>query len=139
MPPCSGPPSRGSLGFSTPVFPAVANHYGTLFGGEALNLMGRAALLAAANRAGGDVVMAGCEGVVFRTPVRVGEVLHLAAHVERVGRSSLTVRVSGAAGAFGRDERRPALEGLFHMVAVDAAGRPKAIQIDQGIPSREVA
>lgn len=48
--PAPTPDHRPSLGFSTPVFPALANHYGTLFGGEALNLMGRAALLAAAGR-----------------------------------------------------------------------------------------
>jgi acyl-CoA hydrolase len=120
-----------SIDFSTPVFPALTNHYGTLFGGEALNLMGRAALLAASDWAGGDVVMAGCEAVAFRSPVRLGEMLHLAAIVERAGRTSMAVRVLGAASAIGRPERRAAVEGLFHMVAVNEAGRPRPIRETQ--------
>ncbi len=111
--------------FSTPVFPAATNAYGTLFAGEALSLMSRAALLAAAERAGGDVVMAACSGVSFRAPVRLGQVLHLSARVVGVGRASLTVAVEGQAGALGRPDRAPVLEGLFRMVAVDAEGRPR--------------
>jgi acyl-CoA hydrolase len=136
---CPPPTGRGSVGFSTPVFPALTNHYGTLFGGEALKLMGRAALLAASDRAGGDVVMAGCDSVTFQSPVRLGEVLHLVAEVERCGRSSMAVRVRGAASEFGGSERRPVLEGLFHMVAIDAAGRPHPIRNVQGTAAREVA
>ena len=35
------------------IFPEQANHYGTLFGGNALSLMARAAFVAAARRARG--------------------------------------------------------------------------------------
>ena len=41
------------------VFPEHANHYGTLFGGNALMLMSKAAFLAARSFAQADVVMAG--------------------------------------------------------------------------------
>lgn len=40
------------------VFPDQANHYGTLFGGNALSLMGKAAFVAATRRARSAVVMA---------------------------------------------------------------------------------
>ena len=39
------------------VFPEQANHYGTLFGGAALSLMGKAAFVAATRRARQAVVM----------------------------------------------------------------------------------
>jgi acyl-CoA hydrolase len=124
--------------FSTPIFPAQANHYGTLFAGEALSLMTRAAVLAAADEAAGDVVMAASSGITFKAPVRVGQVLHLTARVVRTGRSSLTVSVEGAAGALGRQDTAPVLEGLFQMVAVDADGRPRPISF-KGSSHREVA
>lgn len=113
--------------FSIPIFPPQANQYGTLFAGEALSLMARAAVLAAADRAEGNVVMAASSGVSFRTPVRVGQVLHLTSRIVEVGRTSLTICVEGEAGELGDRQTEPVLEGLFKMVAVDAAGRPRAL------------
>ena len=55
------------------VFPDQANHYGTLFGGAALSLMGKAAFVAATRRARRAVVMANSDKVQFHEPVRVGE------------------------------------------------------------------
>ena len=75
------------------VFPEQANHYGTLFGGNALNLMGKAAFVAATRRARQGVVMATSEKVEFHVPVRVGELVELSARVVRVGRASMTVNV----------------------------------------------
>lgn len=108
------------------VFPEHANHYGTLFGGNALLLMSKAAFLAARTFAGSDVVMARCGDARFLAPVPVGSVLRLRAWVSRVGRSSLTVRVDGTAQQPGC-EPRPVLESLFEMVAVDGKGRPARI------------
>lgn len=106
------------------VFPEHANHYGTLFGGNALALMGKAAFVAATRRARCPVVMARSEGTEFHVPVRVGEIVELSARVVRVGRSSMTVIVEMTAEALVSGERRLAVRGAFEMVAVDAAGRP---------------
>jgi acyl-CoA thioesterase YciA len=108
------------------VFPEHANHYGTLFGGNALLLMSKAAFLAARAFAKSDVVMARCGDAQFMVPVRVGSVLRLRAWVTRAGRSSLTVCVSGTAEQLGC-EPRTALKSLFEMVAVDKTGRPARI------------
>lgn len=110
----------------TPVLPTQANALGTLFAGEALGLKSRAALVAAGQRVGAQVVMAGCSGVSFASPVKVGEVLSLAARVVRTGRTSVTVSVEGVAASPAGQHARRALEGLFLMVAVDADGRPLA-------------
>jgi len=130
QPPNGGDP-RGAASV-TPVLPAHANAYGTLFAGEALSLMSRAALVAAGERARGEVVMAGCSGVSFASPVRVGEVLSLTARVIRTGRTSVTVAVHGVASSLARREARHALEGLFLMVAVNANGRPRPITGSEG-------
>lgn len=109
------------------VFPEHTNHYGTLFGGEGLRLMSKAAFVTATRRARRAVVMAASDRVDFDTPVALGEILDLVARVERVGRSSMTVSVTGTAEALKTGVRRPAMQGRFEMVAVDDAGRPVAI------------
>lgn len=113
--------------FAEIVFPEQANHYGTLFGGTALNLMSKAAAIAAARRAGGSVVMARSDRVDFHMPVLVGQLVELVARVERVGRSSMTVRVEVIAETLGKADRKVAMRGSFEMVAVDENGRPLAI------------
>jgi len=117
---------QGTVELTEIVFPAEANHYGTLFGGNALQLMAKAAFLAARGAAARDVVMAGVTDVRFLAPVPVGHVLTLRAWVSRVGRSSLTVCVNGLAATLGSPQEA-VLQGVFDMVAVDAKGRPTPI------------
>jgi len=109
------------------IFPEHANHYGTLFGGNALSLMGKAAFVAATRRARTAVVMASSDKIDFHVPVRVGEIVELDARVARVGRSSMTVVVEVTAEALLSGDRRLAMRGTFEMVAVDATGRPIAV------------
>ncbi|WP_326536031.1 acyl-CoA thioesterase [Pseudorhodoferax sp.] len=108
------------------VLPAHANHRGTLFAGQALELLAKAAFLAARSLAQREVVMASVTGVDFLAPVPVGHQLCLRAWVTRVGRSAMTVCVTGLADLPGMPPEE-ALKGIFELVAVDAAGRPVAI------------
>lgn len=119
------PPGRTI--FAEMVFPEQANHYGTLFGGHALSLMGKAAFMAATRRARCAVVMATSEKVEFHQPIRVGEMVELSAEVVRIGRSSMTVAVDMTVEALLSGERRLAVRGAFEMVAVDAGGRLRPI------------
>lgn len=109
------------------VFPDQANHYGTLFGGNALALMGKSAFVTASRHARCPVVMAASERIDFRTPVRVGQLVELTGTVERIGRTSMTVQVRLHAETLGSGARTLAVEGRFHMVAVDETGRPRAL------------
>lgn len=113
------------------IFPDQANHYGTLYGGNALGILGKAAFVTATRFARRAVVMAASERVEFHTPVRLGQMLELTGSVLRVGRSSMTVEVRGVAETLPGGGRSPALCGRFEMVAVDDAGRPRAI-FDEG-------
>lgn len=106
------------------IFPEQANHYGTLFGGNALAMMAKAAFIAASRHAQSAVVMARSERVDFATPIRVGELLELDAQVIRTGRASMTVEVVGQAALITGSTPREVLRGRFEMVAVDADGRP---------------
>ena len=117
--------TRGSVRLIEVVFPEHTNHYGTLFGGQALQLMSKAAFLGGRSFVRGDVVMARCGEVLFHAPVRLGSTLVLETHVSRAGRSSLTVRVRGCVQDVATEALACVLEGEFEMVAVDAAGRPR--------------
>jgi acyl-CoA hydrolase len=119
------------------VFPEQANHYGTLFGGHALSLMGKAAFVAATRRARAPVVMATSEKIEFHTPVRVGELVELTARVDRVGRSSMTVVVDLVSEVLVSGRRCLAVRGSFEMVAVDSAGKPTPIAQSAPVQSVE--
>ncbi|MBK4215377.1 acyl-CoA thioesterase [Paracoccus caeni] len=110
------------------IFPDQANHYGTLFGGNALALLAKAAFVAATRHSGMAVVMARSERVDFSTPIQVGEMLELTGTVLRTGRSSMQVEVVGEAQPMTGGTAREVLRGVFVMVAVDAGGRPQPIR-----------
>ena len=116
------------------VLPAHANHHGTLFAGQGLQLMAKAAFLAARGLAQREVVMAGVTGVDFLAPTPVGSQLTLRAWVSRVGRASMTVCVTGLADqpGIGAEE---VLKGVFELVAVDANGRP--VPVDRAYLNKE--
>lgn len=109
------------------VFPDQANHYGTLYGGNALALLGKSAFVTASRYARCAVVMASSEQIAFECPVRVGQLLELVGRVVRVGRSSMTVEVSGIAETLLDGTRALALRGAFEMVAVGGDGKPVPI------------
>lgn len=110
------------------VFPEQANHYGTLFGGTALSLMGKAAFIAASRHARAAMVMATSDKIEFRHPVRVGNLVELHARVVREGRSSMTVEVEMTAEHLTSGERSVAAKGCFEMVCVDEHGKPRPIR-----------
>jgi acyl-CoA hydrolase len=123
------------------VFPDRANHYGTLFGGHALQLMGKAAFIAATQKARQHVVMASADNMIFDEPVRVGELIECVASVARIGRSSMTVSVDLIHEDSLSGLRRSAVRGRFEMVAVDTNGRPAPVvdpQDHRDIPEEAV-
>ena len=105
------------------VFPDHCNHLGSLFGGQALAWMDKAAFLAASRFSGRTVVTARSDRIDFREPVKLGDIVELVATVTSVGRSSMTVRVSLLHETVPGTEPKTATAGEFVMVAVDEAGR----------------
>jgi acyl-CoA hydrolase len=124
-------PDAPKISLTDVAFPDRANHYGTLFGGHALHLMGKAAFIAATRHARQHVVMASTDRITFDEPVRVGDLIECVASIARVGRSSMTVAVDLIHEDALSGSRRPAVRGTFEMVAVDANGRPTPISVSQ--------
>jgi acyl-CoA hydrolase len=109
------------------VFPEQTNHYGTLFGGEALALMDKAAFIAASRYARRTVVTASNERVDFHVPVRTGELVDLVARVVAAGRTSLTVEVELSSEDLLTGARQVCTRGRVVLVAIDADGRTAPI------------
>ncbi len=109
------------------VFPTWTNHYGTLYGGDALKLMGKAAFICATRRARAVMVMAASNRIDFTSSIRQGDMVELASRATRVGRSSVTIEVELWAETLLTGERRRSAAAEFVMVAVDPAGRATPI------------
>lgn len=116
-----------SLRFQDLVFPPRTNHYGTLFGGDALALMGRAAYVLATRRSKARVVMAASPHSRFVEPVHEGEMVDIRADILKVGRSSIHVAVDLWAENLLTGDQRRAGNADYVMVAVDEAGRPRVV------------
>ncbi len=109
------------------VFPDHTNHLGTLFGGQALAWMDKAAFVAATRFARRTVVTARSEQVDFHVPVRQGQLVEVVARVAVVGRSSMQVDVELHAEDPLAGTRRLCTRGRFTMIALDGEGRPAAV------------
>ena len=117
---------RGSAELRELILPVNANHHGTLFAGQGLQMLAKTAFLAARDLAQRECLMAGVTRVDFLAPVPVGHQLTLRAWVSRIGRSSMTVCVTGLADLPGTPPEE-VMKAIFEMVAVDADGRPSGI------------
>jgi len=109
------------------IFPGDTNHYGTLFGGQAMAWMDQAAFICATRWCRKKVVTARSSAIDFRTPVPVGMIVELVARVTRVGRTSMTVLVEMWIEPMDHAERSLACQGEFVLVAVDSLNRPAAV------------
>ena len=106
------------------VFPNSTNHYGTMFGGKVLELMDRAAFLAASRFAQEAMVTASSERIDFHRPIKHGQMVEAIATVVHTGRTSVSVHVNLFAEDPVKGAREHATEGYFHMVAIGPEGRP---------------
>lgn len=109
------------------VFPDHTNHLGTLFGGQALAWMDKAAFIAASRYARCTVVTARSEQIDFHVAVPKGALVELVARVVATGRSSLQVEVEMHREDLMSGEARLATRGRFTMVALDPHGLPTPV------------
>lgn len=109
------------------VFPTDTNPHGTLFGGQLVAWMDKAAGVAAMRRARGPVVTVAIDSIDFKVPVRVGELVELTAEVISIGRTSMRVRVEAIRERPVEGTRESCNVGHFTLVAIDAEHRPTPV------------
>lgn len=106
------------------VFPNTTNHYDTLFGGHAMQLMDEVAFIAATRFTRKRVVTVSSDRIDFNKPIPAGTIVELVARVTHVGRTSLKVHVDIFVEQMYVDRREKAIEGTFAFVAVDEHKHP---------------
>src|SRR6478609_7849130 len=108
--------------------PTDINANGHIFGGWVLSQMDIAAGIVASQRAEGPVATIAIEAMKFIAPIHLRDLISVYAHVERVGRTSMGVRIEVVADRDLGATRVKVTEGLFTFVALDAANRPRPIE-----------
>lgn len=109
------------------IFPNDLNSNETVFGGLIMAHMDRYAAVVADRHAGGVCVTASVDAVHFMAPARKGDVLVFASSVNRAWKTSMEVGVRVEAECIGTTDRRHILSAYLTFVAVDAAGKPRAV------------
>lgn len=109
------------------VFPGTTNHYDTLFGGTAMQLMDEAAFIAATRFTRKRVVTVSSDKIDFSMPIPGGTIIELVARVESIGRTSLKIRVEIYVEEMYSFSRQLAVTGIFSFVAIDENKRPVAV------------
>ena len=107
--------------------PGDINANGHIFGGWVLSQMDIAGGIVAARRANGAVATIAIERMEFIQPIHLRDLISVFASVERVGRTSMGVRIEVIAHRDRGKTEVKVTEGLFTFVALDENHRPRAV------------
>jgi acyl-CoA thioesterase YciA len=121
LPPTANPALRAIA------MPADANPNGDIFGGWLLAQMDLAGGSAASQRARGRVVTVAVEAMSFHEPVLIGDVVSCYATIQRIGRTSMTIKIDTWAIRRDGGPARKVTEGVFTYVAIGADRRPRPV------------
>ncbi len=118
------------------VTPDMSNFGGNMHGGELLKLLDKVAYTCAMRFCGKYVVTLSVDKVLFKQPIRIGEMLFLKAAVNYTGRTSMEVGIR----VISEDLQTGAVchtnSSYFTMVAVDIEGH--SCEIEAFVPETEV-
>jgi len=107
--------------------PSDINSNGHIFGGWVLSQMDIAAGIVAARRANGAVATVAIERMEFIAPIELRDLISVYAEIERVGRTSMAIRIEVVADRDRGEHQVKVTEGLFTFVALDAQHRPRPV------------
>jgi len=118
---------EGDLILRVFALPANANHLGDVFGGWMLSQMDLAAYYVAQRRAKCRTVTVAIKNLSFIAPAHIGDFITCYGKIEKVGNSSMEIRITVYGKGDADSEERKVSEGLFVYVALDKNGLPKII------------
>jgi acyl-CoA thioesterase YciA len=110
--------------------PTDINANGHIFGGWVLSQMDIAAGIVASQRSGGAVATVAIERMEFIQPIHLRDLISVFAKVERVGRTSMGVRIEVIAHRDRGATEIKVTEGLFTFVALDENHRPRRVDAE---------
>lgn len=109
------------------VLPNDTNTLNNLMGGRLLHWMDIAAGIAAQRHSNRIVVTASVDNVSFRHPIKLGDVVTIAAQVTRTFTSSMEVRLSVTAENIPSGTKIKSNEAYYTFVAMDQSGHPTPV------------
>ncbi|HEY9281302.1 MAG TPA: acyl-CoA thioesterase [Eoetvoesiella sp.] len=107
--------------------PDTANFSGKVHGGSILKLLDQVAYACASRYAGRYVVTLSVDQVMFRQPIKVGELVTFLASVNHTGNSSMEVGIKVIAEDIRGKVVRHVNSCFFTMIAVDDDGKPAKV------------
>jgi acyl-CoA thioesterase YciA len=108
--------------------PGDINANGHIFGGWVLSQMDIAAGIVASREAKGPVATVAIEAMTFLEPILLHDLISVYAEVERVGRTSIAIRIEVVASRDRGQREVKVTEGLFTFVALDEHHRPRPVR-----------
>ncbi|HEX5182433.1 MAG TPA: acyl-CoA thioesterase [Allosphingosinicella sp.] len=108
--------------------PGDINANGHIFGGWVLSQMDIAAGIVAAREAQGPVATVAIEAMEFIAPVLLQDIVSVYARIERIGRTSIAIRIEVIASRDRGARQEKVTEGLFTFVALDQNHRPRPVK-----------
>jgi len=108
--------------------PGDINANGHIFGGWVLSQMDIAAGIVAAREAEGSVATVAIQSMEFIQPILLHDIVAVYAWVERIGRSSIRIRIEVYASRNRGRKEVKVTEGLFTFVALDENNRPRPVK-----------
>ena len=108
--------------------PGDINANGHIFGGWVLSQMDIAAGIVASREADGPVATVAIQAMEFIAPILLSDIVTVYAAVERIGRTSISIRIEVVATRRRGREEVKVTEGLFTFVALDEQHRPRPIK-----------
>ncbi|HWT11268.1 MAG TPA: acyl-CoA thioesterase [Allosphingosinicella sp.] len=108
--------------------PGDINANGHIFGGWILSQMDIAAGIVAAREADGPVATVAIDAMEFIEPILLHDLISVYARVERIGRTSMAIRIEVIASRDRGQREVNVTEGLFTFVALDEQHRPRPVK-----------
>lgn len=121
------PASASRVEMSEIVMPGDTNPLGHIFGGRVMTLIDKAAAIAAMRHARANVVTASVDRLVFRAPVRIGQILRVRAAVNAVFNTSMEIGVKVLSEDPHSGRQAHCCSAYVTMVALDRSGRPAGV------------
>jgi acyl-CoA hydrolase len=109
------------------VLPQHANLYGTVFGGQIMAWVDLCGVVCAQRHAGRPCVTAFVDDLLFKRPVRIGQVVRLRSQIIAAFRTSMEVEVSVCGEDTVTGEQWPTLECLVTFVAMSDDQKPTPV------------
>lgn len=118
----------GEVVIRTIAMPANTNANGDVFGGWIMSQMDLGGAVLARETSCSRVVTVAVEAMSFVAPVFTGDVVSCYGSIDRIGRTSMRIKIEVWVHRFGAPAPQRVTHGIYTYVAIDDHGQPHPVQ-----------